>query len=201
MSSIPTSSGLLPSDTDTVTQLLSRIADGDDLAREQLFRVVYGELRRMAGSLMRHERREHTLQPTALVHEATARLLEKGAINGMSSRAYFFSAMARAMRQVLVSHARARHRDKRGGRFRRVPLDDIVDHVERNYGLDLVAVDQALNELECQSPRHNRVVTLRFFLGLSIEEISQQVGVSRSTVIRDLRLARAWLARQICRNR
>ena len=199
---LPTQSeiGSKRSEKASVTQLLSRMSDGDELAREQLFNVVYNELRCIAHSLMRRERPEHTLQPTALVHEASARLLENDSLVGMTSRAYFFAAMARAMRQVLVSHARARRRDKRGGGRRRVPLDDIVENVERCYQLDLIAVDQALTELEHESPRHGRVVTLRFFLGLSIEVIAQQVGVSRSTVIRDLRLARVWLARQISSN-
>lgn len=146
---------------------------------------------------MRNERPEHTLQPTALVNEAAARILQGASLADMKGREYFFAAMARAMRQVLVSHARTRNRLKRGGEYQRVPLDDAIDYVEQEHEFDLIALDDALNDLQQHSERHSEVVTLRFFGGLSIDDIAEHLGISGSTVVRDLRFARAWLGTRL----
>ncbi len=181
----------------SVTQLLARIDAGDDSAKQELFDQVYSELRAMAQDMMRRELKQHTLQPTALVHEAAVRLLKGDSLPGIKCRSYFFGAMAQAMRQVLVSHARSRSRVKRGGNYRRVPLDDAVDDVQQRHNLDLVALDEAMNDLQRHSRRHNEIVTLRFFGGFSINDIAEQLGVSESTVSKDLKFARAWLGRKL----
>lgn len=181
----------------SITLLLGRIQNGDELARQEVFDMAYAELRGLARSLMRNERPEHTLQPTALVHEAAARLLQGESLAEMKGREYFFAAMARAMRQVLVSHARTRNRLKRGGEYQRVPLDDAIDYVEQEHEFDLIALDDALNDLQQHSERHSEVVTLRFFGGLSIDDIAEHLGISGSTVVRDLRFARAWLGTRL----
>lgn len=162
-----------------------------------MFDLAYAELRGLAKGLMQKERPEHTLQPTALVNEAAARMLQGESLEDMKCREYFFGAMARAMRQVLVSHARTRNRLKRGGEYQRVPLDEAIDHVEQEHQFDLVALDDALNDLQKHSERHSEVVTLRFFGGLSIDDIADQLNVSGSTVVRDLRFARAWLGSRL----
>ena len=184
-------------DRPSITLLLGRIREGDDAARQEVFDLAYAELRGLAQGLMRKERPEHTLQPTALVNEAAARMLQGESLENMKCREYFFAAMARAMRQVLVAHARTRNRLKRGGEYQRVPLDDAIDHVEQEHQFDLVALDDALNDLQQHSARHSEVVTLRFFGGLSIDDIADQLNVSGSTVVRDLRFARAWLGSRL----
>lgn len=181
----------------SITLLLGRIQNGDDAARQEVFDLAYAELRGLAKGLMRKERPEHTLQPTALVNEAAARMLQGESLEDMKCREYFFGAMARAMRQVLVAHARTRNRLKRGGEYQRVPLDEAIDHVEQEHQFDLVALDDALNDLQKHSERHSEVVTLRFFGGLAIDEIAEQLNVSGSTVVRDLRFARAWLGSRL----
>lgn len=181
----------------SITLLLGRVQNGDQAARQEVFDLAYAELRGLAKGLMRKERPEHTLQPTALVNEAAARMLQGESLEGMKCREYFFAAMARAMRQVLVAHARTRNRLKRGGEYQRVPLDDAIDHVEQEHKFDLVALDDALNDLQQHSARHCEVVTLRFFGGLSIDDIAEQLDVSGSTIVRDLRFARAWLGSRL----
>ena len=126
----------------SITLLLGRIQEGDEIARQEVFDLAYAELRGLAKGLMRNERPEHTLQPTALVNEAAARMLHGESLEGMKCREYFFAAMARAMRQVLVSHARMRNRLKRGGEYQRVPLDDTIDHVEQEHQFDLIALER-----------------------------------------------------------
>ncbi len=186
-----------PDEQPSITHLLGRIQEGDELARQAVFDLAYKELHGLAKGLMHNERPEHTLQPTALVNEAAVRVLKGESLDGMKCREYFFAAMARAMRQVLVSHARTRNRIKRGGEYRRVPLDDAIDLVEQKCSFDLVALDDALRELQQHSERHSEVVTLRFFGGLSIDDIAKHLEVSGSTVVRDLRFARAWLGSRL----
>ena len=186
-----------PEERPSITLLLGRIQNGDAVARQEVFDLAYAELRGLAQGMMRRERPEHTLQPTALVNEAAARMLQGESLADMKCREYFFAAMARAMRQVLVSHARTRNRLKRGGDYQRVPLDDAIDSVEQEHQFDLLALDDALNELQKRSERHSEVVTLRFFGGLSIDDIAAQLNVSGSTVVRDLRFARAWLGSRL----
>jgi RNA polymerase sigma factor (TIGR02999 family) len=180
-----------------VTRLLGEIAAGNENAKEQLLEAVYGELHGLAASMMRRERPDHTLQPTALVNEAVLRLLESDAQLAGKDRAYFFGAMATAMRRVLVDHARAHRTQRRGGGHERQPLDQAVELVEAGRGVDLIALDDALNRLQALNSRQCEVVVLRFFGGLSVPEIAQHLGMGVSTVEKDWRLARAWLQRQI----
>ncbi len=160
--------------------------------------AAYEELRRLAGGMMRRERGNHTLQATALVNEAALRMLGQNVLATSGDRAYFFGAMATAMRRVLVDHARARNARRRGGgECQRQGLDYAVEAIESEALVDLVALNDALDQLEAMSERQNRIVTLRFFGGMSVPEIAEHLDVSVSTVEKDWRLARAWLHRQL----
>lgn len=184
-----------PSD---VTRLLALASDGDSGAIASLFDVLYRELRRLAVSTMRAERADHTLQPTALVHEAFMRLA--GAQTPVASRHHFFGMAAIAMRRILVEHARARHAAKRGGHAPRVPLDNVdlaMPTVLDN--LDIGALDLALTQLAAIDERQAKIVELRFFAGLSVEETAHVVGLSSRTVKREWQLSRAWLRREMAR--
>ena len=175
-----------------VTILLEEIRAGSPGARDQLVALVYDELRRLGGDLLRRERPGHTLQPTALVHEAVLRLFRPDALSAAQGRAQFLAAAARAMRQVLVDHARRRAADKRGGDRERLPLDDVLDHFAEQH-LDLLAIHEALTRLAGLHERQSQVVELRFFGGYTVEEIAGQLAVSVSTVESDFRKATAFL--------
>ncbi len=176
-----------------VTLLLRGWADGDQQARERLISLVYSELRRIAAGYLRHERPDHTLQPTAIVHEAYIRLVDQQSPN-WQDRSHFYGVAARLMRQILVDHARRRHAGKRAGEH--VSLEESVSFApERSAGL--VALDEALNALEKLDPRKCKAVELRYFGGLSMEETAQSLDVSAETARRDLRMAEAWLHQQM----
>jgi RNA polymerase sigma factor (TIGR02999 family) len=175
-----------------VTTLLDDLRAGRADAQEKLVALVYDELRRVAGGLMHRERAGHTLQPTALVHEALLRLLRPGALESARNRAHFFMAAARAMRQVLVDHARRRAADKRGGGQEPVPLDEALTYFTRQ-NLDVLAVHDALNELAALHERQSQVVELRFFGGYAVEEVAECLQVAVSTVESDFRKASAFL--------
>ena len=186
-----------------LTRLMNAAADGSPDAAAALLEAVYAELRRMASARMAGERREHTLQPTALVHEAYLRLAGDGAGGGADaapagwdSRAHFFGAAAKAMQRILVEHARARGRAKRGGGARRLPLD-VLDLAEASDLDTVLAVQQAVERLEARDPRLAEIVRLRFYAGLSEAEVSAALGLSERTVRRDWALARAWLLREL----
>ncbi|MCC6410002.1 MAG: sigma-70 family RNA polymerase sigma factor [Planctomycetes bacterium] len=179
-------------DRGEATLLLRRIADGDAGARARLVELVYGELRRLAASQLRGARGE-TLQPTALVHEAWLRLADADAF---SDRRHFFAVASKAMRSVLVDHVRAKRTQKRGGGEQASPLDETVAHLEAGE-TDLLDLNVALEELEREDPELARLVELRFFGGLSHEEVAAAEGTSLSTIERRWRLARAWLARRL----
>jgi RNA polymerase sigma factor (TIGR02999 family) len=179
-----------------VTLLLARARDGDERARDDLIARVYDELRHVAVGLMRREHPGHTLSPTAVVHEAVIKLLGAAALDRAADRSYLFASAARAMREVLIDHARRRGRARRGGGRQRVPLDAVVDYFE-DQGLDLVAVHEALDRLAERNGRQAQVVTLRYFGGLAVPEIAAALGVSVGTVERDWRLARAWLSNRL----
>ena len=179
-----------------LTALLSEARSGAPDARERLVRAIYAELRRTAGALMRRERPDHTLQTTALVHEALVRLLDGDTLADVPNRRYLFAAAAQAMRQVLVDHARRRHARKRDGNRVRVPLDQVLAGFDEQ-GLDAIALHEALERLAQDHPRPAQVVTLRFFGGMSVPEVARALDVSVVTVERDWRLARAWLAGQL----
>jgi RNA polymerase sigma factor (TIGR02999 family) len=173
-----------------VTELLLDWRRGDNDALDQLVPIIYDELRRMAARQLRSERSDHTLQPTALVHEAYGRLI--GADITWNDRAHFFAVAARTMRRVLVDHARAVNRDKRGGGIVRVTLDENAA-VSATDPSDVLALDEALERLALMDPRKAEVVQLHFFGGLTYDEIAEALGISAATVDRDLRMARAWL--------
>lgn len=176
-----------------VTQLLSRWRVGDRAALDELMPLVYGELRRIAQRYLSQERPEHTLQSTALVNEAYLRLVGQD-LPQWQNRAHFFAVAAQLMRQILVDHARARQAAKRGGDACKLTLDESVA-IHRQRDVDLIELDNALKGLEHLDPQQSRIVELRFFAGLSIEDTSEVLGISPATVKRDWTTARAWLYR------
>ena len=179
----------------TVTQLLIDHQAGDRNAADRLLSLLYHELRQIAGGCMRRERPGHTLQPTALVHEAYMRLLSDPDIE-WESRGHFLGIAARAMRQILVNHAEKRNAQKRGGDWQRVHLDDLVDEYEQR-AIDLVALNDALDHLAGIDDTQSRIVELRFFGGLSIEETAEALSLSPRTISREWQMARAWLRRRL----
>jgi RNA polymerase sigma factor (TIGR02999 family) len=179
-----------------LTAILNEARSGSTEARERLVRAIYAELRRTAGGLMRHERPGHTLQTTALVHEALLRLLDGDTMADVPNRRYLFAAAAQAMRQVLVDHARRRHARKRHGNRVRVPLDQVLAGFDAQ-GLDVIDLHDALERLAQDHPRPAQVVDLRFFGGLSVPEVAETLAVSDTTVESDWRFARAWLKGQL----
>ena len=178
-----------------VTALLAAWGAGDSSALVQLLPIVHDELRRLARRMMRRERGGHTLQTTALVNEAYMRLVDLTQVR-WQDRTHFFAMSARLMRRILVDHARSRKYLKRGGGFRQVTLDDGF-MMAGEGGADLVALNDALETLSQIDPRKSQVVELRFFGGLSVEETAQALHVSNETIMRDWRLAKAWLLREL----
>lgn len=179
-----------------VTLWLEALQAGDPSCREELFAAVYGELRAIAGRLLRSERAGHTLQPTALANEAYLRLVVGDGI-GARGRAEFLALASRAMRNILVDHARARGRLKRGGGARRLTISDATPGGEGGAEVDLIALDEAMEKLRTLDERKAQLVELRFFGGLSADEAAAVLGVARSTAAEDWRLARAWLRRAL----
>jgi RNA polymerase sigma factor (TIGR02999 family) len=180
-----------------VTQLLLNWRAGDENALDRLMPLVYEELRRMANRYLRGERQNHTLQTAALVNEAYLRLIDHNGID-WQNRAHFFGVAAHAMRRVLVDHARSRNYAKRGGAMRHVSLDEAATLVEERAA-EMIALDDALVELAKIDPRKCRVVEMRYFGGLSVEETAEALGISEITVMRDWKTARAWLLRELTR--
>jgi RNA polymerase sigma-70 factor, ECF subfamily len=181
------------SSTHEVTLLLAKWAKGNQDALNELTPLVYKELRQLAASYLRTERQGHTLQPTALVHEAYLRLVDQSNPN-WQNRSHFYGVAARLMRQILVDHARRKQAGKRAGQS--VPLEDAVSF-QKQQSRDLMALDTSLTALEKIDPRKCKAVELRYFGGLSTEEIAQVLDVSSNTVLRDLRLAEAWLHQEM----
>jgi RNA polymerase sigma factor (TIGR02999 family) len=178
-----------------ITELLQAWGNGDDGALEQLTPLVESELRRLARAYMRRERRDHTLQTTALVNEAFLRLTDARRVR-WQDRAHFLVISARLMRRVLVDHARARGSGKRGGGAERVTLDEGVA-ASPEPGVDVLALDRALEALAAVDVRKSRVVEMRFFGGMSVEEAADALHVSPDTVKRDWRLAKLWLLHEL----
>jgi len=178
-----------------VTRLLVDGTRGDRKALDGLLPVVYDELRRLAKSHLRHERADHTLQPTALVHEAYLRLIDQRSVD-WRDRAQFFGIAAEMMRRILVNHARERRAMKRGGGMTHVSLDEAVDFFDQR-DVDLVVLDEALSDLASLDPEQGKIVELRFFGGLTIEETADVLEVSPATVKREWSMARTWLRREM----
>ena len=176
---------------DEVTRLLEELSNGKTGALEELLPLVQAELRRQAARYLRRERPNHTLQPTALVHEAFLRLIEQRDVR-WQNRAHFFGIAAQAMRRILVDHARTHGRAKRGGGAPMVTLDEAVVAAEER-SIDLLALDQALERLAVEDPRQAKVVELRFFGGLSVEETALVMDISPATIKREWTMAKAWL--------
>ncbi len=178
-----------------VTRLLADVQGGDAGAPEKLVSLVYAELRRVAENQLRRERVDHTLQPTALVHEAYLRLVDQREQN-WQNREQFFAIAATLMRRVLLRHAEQRSAQKRGGGEPRVPLVEGLDVFEER-AIDLLALDEALERMDQVDPEKRRIVELRFFAGLSVAEIARVLDVSERTVERGWSFARAWLKKEI----
>jgi len=178
-----------------VTRLLAEWGKGDQAALEKLTPLIYGELKRLAARYLRRERSDHTLEATALVHEAYLRLIDQRHVV-WQNRAHFFGVAAQAIRRILVDYARGRHAAKRGAGAVKLSLEDVVE-TPRQRPLDLVALDDALEDLAKMDPQQSRVVELRFFAGLSIEETAEVLGISPATVKRDWTAAKAWLHRDL----
>jgi len=185
----------MESQAQQLTQLLHAWSEGDQGALEKLMPVVYNELRRLARHYMADERPGHTLQTTALVNEAYLRLVDSAHCN-WEGRAHFFGVCAGMMRRILVDSARTRQAQKRGGDVANLELQEALA-VEVQPGTDLVAIDDALQALAAVDARKSQIVELRFFGGLSVKETAAVLGISEESVLRDWRLARAWLAREL----
>jgi len=175
-----------------VTRILSAIDQGDAHAAEQLLPLVYDELRKLAAQRLAQEKSGQTLQATALVHEAYLRLVDVKKVQHWDSRGHFFAAAAEAMRRILVDSARRRRAQKRGGGYERIDLPELAERTD-DERVDLVALDDALKELEQEHPQKAQVVKLRFFAGCTLEETAEMLGISRATAQRNWAYARAWL--------
>ncbi len=178
-----------------MTELLRRSVDGDQAAAAQFMQTLYDDFRRVAAAQLRREPPGHTLQPTALVHEAFLRLIDQRQVT-WQGRTHFIAVGAQAMRRVLVDHARAARRIKRGGERQRVELDERLTVSPRQTD-DVLAIDEALERLAELDPRQAKIVELRFFGGMTNDEVAEVIGVSRATVDRQWRVIKAWLRQQL----
>ena len=175
-----------------VTRILSQLEQGDPTAAEQLLPLVYDELRKLAAARLAYEKPGQTLQATALVHDAYIRLVDQQRPQSWDSRGHFFAAAAEAMRRILVDAARSKASLKRGGLLERIELSEIADE-KANQPVDLLALDEALTQLEREHAEKAQIIKLRFFAGLSLDEAAQAAGISRATAERRWAYARAWL--------
>lgn len=182
-------------DSQNITQLLKDWSEGDQEVLDELMPLVYEELRRQASGYLRRERPNHTLQTTALIHEAYLKLI--GQEVSWQNRAHFFAIAAQAMRRILVDHAKTRHREKRGGAAENLALEEAAFVGVSEKSVDLVNLDEALNRLAKLDQRQARIVELRYFSGLSIDETAEVIGVSNATVRNDWNMAKAWLKQEI----
>ena len=188
-----------PQDNADITQLLLAWSDGRREALDDLMPIVYADLRRVAAGYMRREAAGHALQPTALVHEAFVRLVDQKQVK-WRNRAHFFGVAAGMMRRILVDHARRRRAEKRGGGWERVTLAGDEPASDAHREIDVLALDEALERLAGFDPQQVRIVELRYFGGLTIEETAEVVGVSPATVVREWTIAKAWLRADLSRS-
>jgi RNA polymerase sigma factor (TIGR02999 family) len=179
------------SGTENITRLLLDLTNGNAAAVDELLPLIYGELRSLAANYLRRERPDHTLQPTALVHEAYLRLVDQTQVN-WQNRAHFFGVAAQMMRRILVDHARAHKASKRGSEYQKIPLDEQIDKLEER-STELIALDDALTELAAVDELKSRIIELRYFGGLTVEETAQVLGLTPVTINRHWRMAKAWL--------
>lgn len=177
--------------TESITQLLIDLTNGNRTAVDDLLPLIYGELRSLAGNYLRRERSDHTLQPTALVHEAYLRLVDQTQVN-WQNRAHFFGVAAQMMRRILVDHARAHKAGKRGSDYQKLSLDENIDKAAERSA-ELISLDDALTELSTIDELKSRIVELRYFGGLTVEETAEVLGVTPVTINRHWRMAKAWL--------
>jgi len=181
--------------SEDVTELLNKWTTGDEEAHSKLVNLVYQELHSRAANYLRYERRDHTLQPTALVNEIYLKLINQKDIS-WQNRAQFYGVVAQMMRRVLVDHARSRTADKRGGDMIKVSLDEVANLSEQQ-GVDLMVLDDALNRLAQLDLRQSQIVELRFFGGLSVEETAKALDIAAITVMREWRIAKMWLYNEL----
>ena len=179
-----------------ITRLLEAAVGGDRRAAADLLPLVYDELRKLAAARLAHETPGQTLDATALVHEAYMRLVDQTQVQ-WQNRAHFFGVAAQMMRRILVDHARAHEAEKRGGEFQKLSLDENLDASGGERDVNLVVLDDALNRLAAMDPQKSKIVELRFFGGLSVDETAEVLGVSAPTVKRQWRMAKAWLYGQV----
>jgi RNA polymerase sigma factor (TIGR02999 family) len=179
-----------------ITQLLTKWSKGDQSALDELMPLVYEELRRLASAHLRRERAGHTLQPTALVNEAYLKLVDQKSAH-WQNRAQFYGIAAQFMRRILVDHARVKHAEKRGGADQQRLSITSAQGLSTKPNLDVLALNEALDELATLDPQQSRIVELKFFGGLSIEETAEIMGLGHATVERDWKMARAWLRRKL----
>jgi RNA polymerase sigma factor (TIGR02999 family) len=182
-----------------ITQLLIAWSDGRREALDDLMPFVYADLRRLAGGYMRREAADHALQPTALVHEAYVRLIDQRQVK-WRNRAHFFGVAAGMMRRILVDNARRRRAEKRGGEWERVTLADVEAAANGQAEIDVLALHEALERLAAFDPQQERIVELRYFGGLTIDETAEVVGISPATVVREWTIAKAWLRTDLSRS-
>ena len=181
-----------------ITQILRESSDSNKELLDKLMPYVYEELRRQASRYLRRERSDHTLQTSALINEAYLKLADQKEV-AFESRTHFFAITANVMRQILVDYARTKHRQKRGGNDVKVPLEESIIISSGEQNIDLVTLDEALNRLEKIDLQQMRVVELRYFSGLSLEETAEVLNISRSTAAREWTMAKAWLHRELTR--
>jgi RNA polymerase sigma factor (TIGR02999 family) len=191
---------MTPGSAPDVTQLLANWSKGDQRALEQLMPLVYGELRRLASAYLRRERSNHTLQSTALVHEAFMRLVQQQEVQ-WRNRAHFYAIAAQMIRRILVDYARAQHAGKRGSGALKLELDEAMAVQQAGSDIDLLGLNDALDRLAELDERQGRIVELRFFAGLSIEETAEVMHLSPASIKREWQTARAWLFREMTRTR
>ena len=189
---------LKKADPSNITEMLHQWTLGKTEVMNELLPKIYDELHRRAKAYLRRERQNHTLQPTALVHEAYLKLIDQRDDN-WQSREHFFAIAAQAMRRILVDHARNRHRVKRGGSSEDLPLEEALLAVADESNVDLIALDEAMAKLAEFDPQRERIVELRYFGGLTVDEAAKALGISRATAARDWQVAKAWLHRELTR--